>query len=358
MAGSRAFGIASLYFLCMIILAGCCDDCPECPREPVSDFDIYIISSEGGHPIYIYNTDQQEIIDSIPSLVSTGSQLLDMDISGDGTALLLSTQDNATIVAISSLDTIAQFDFGGKIEVSRTGKYIAFGGSDSLHILDGATLSLITDTSIANRTVKFSHDESLCYITDSSNSVYIYDIVGDSVYQTLTDFNGIGQFDFIVDAVPDISGDKLILITMHPEHESWLFDYSLSEDTITFRRWLNGYSIGEIRSTTDAELIIVTDPNQAGDGANYNHLIYIDMDVDQIQAFVGPGAYIQDSAMSARYLYPGDFVSTPDDRYTIVGGIRGCELFGIIDNTEQIFSQIISLPSGYGEKVFIGCAKK
>ncbi|MEZ5360112.1 MAG: WD40 repeat domain-containing protein [Candidatus Zixiibacteriota bacterium] len=319
--------------LILLALCGCCDDCPQCPTEAeITDYGFYLIPAYTDGMIYKYSAAYKNIVDTIDHSVQTGEFIYGGAVSGTGNEILFSTEQGTLVLDIATLDTIASYDFYGQTEVSRTGKYIAVGGSIyggwAVNILDGVSFALIAIDSVWNRNVEFSFDEKYVYIANNTSTIRIFDIAGDSLYDSITYIDEFGGEPNIYNVTANMSGDKLYFLASYGA-TSFIVGYDPAQDS-TFLRWNIGPPAGDICLTPDGETIIATDPGSVvTDQFGSMQVIYIDAETGRVTNLVGPG--YQTENPTEEPLYPGNIATTPDGAFTFIGA-AAYGTWGLIDN--------------------------
>ncbi|MEP0827332.1 MAG: hypothetical protein HRF51_02320, partial [bacterium] len=185
MSTIKKFIFSVLAISISFILYSCEDDCrpcPDCPGpEPVSDYDFYVSLMTPHTGLYVYNTKQQTVVDSVPALWPWWPQ--GMSVSADGEDIIVSSfepRDTLLVLNRTTYDTITTLPLSGYLELSNTGSYLAVQG-DSLVFIDGHTYAPIFSDTVEVVGGKFIFGDSLFYCVRNYREILVCDMRGESL---------------------------------------------------------------------------------------------------------------------------------------------------------------------------------
>jgi hypothetical protein len=329
-----------LFCLLVVFAVSCDDDCPTCPPpppEPVSDYDVYL-AGFSGRPMYVYNTKEMAVKDSLDFGDLTG--LHHIAVSGDGRHFMITIDNDVTqgfkVFDLATGDTVKTHEFGDWIEVSNSGNYIALMDLTHVYFLNGLSYEILFTETINARAGRFLCDDSKFYCITDNYYIRIYDMASQTLDTVFRYYDDYGDSPTLYNLQPDQDGTKIYLIAGYTPTVTVISAYDLSLDSTTLYYRI-GPPGGDIRLTPDGSQVIYTDPGEVMiDQYGSMHVIYIDPESDAIISLVDAAHSIQ----SDLGFIPGLLAITPDSRYSIVTCAGGCPVFGIIDNIEHRFVDI------------------
>lgn len=293
----------------------CTDDknCPVCPVEPppeVSDYNIYI--SEGGQQgkyLYIYSTRAGAIVDSIEQ-GWWGHD--DFKISFDEKYLFFSEYAHQTIIVdLETLEEVKRYSFGGEIEVSPNGKYLAIQGP-RFAVLDATTFeTILFDSAVGGG--KFDSSGNIFYCLKSGNRIRRYDLANDSVYTDVNwTYNGSVRGS-LAQIIPVEGGQKVFMHLRYANNNTEVISYRFDNDSTGF-----SFRIGSLGTrfalTPDGATLIFTDPLNFESVMPFTsgYVYMADVASDQVTDIVQPPVYIRDGSRAR--INPVEPVIIPDGK--------------------------------------------
>jgi hypothetical protein len=321
----------------------CDDDCPTCPPPPqeeiVSDYNVYL----GGYPhsIYVYNTKEMALIDSLDP-VAPGT-LQNLVVSGDGRYLLLSYNEPAPggvlVYDLETRDTVKTLPPGEVLEVSNTGKYIMHSIPGRTDFLDGQTLDTVFTFPFSVGASRFSLDDSKLYCIFDHHYIHIYDLATRTLDTSFMYADNEGRTPWIYRMQPDATGRKLYFAVTYEPYVYYLLAYSMDLDSTTMYYRLIGPPYGDMRITPDGRQILYSDPGDLFfEMPSSNYVFFFDPETDAIISIVDAGHSVMNETSNG--FMPGMLAITPDGRYTIAACAERCPAFGMIDNVQHRFVHV------------------
>jgi DNA-binding beta-propeller fold protein YncE len=343
-----------------IILYSCEDDCwpcPDCPEpEPVSDYDFYVSLVTPHKGLFVYNTKQRAVVDSVPALWSWSPQ--GMSVSAEGEEIIVSSfepRDTLLVLNRTTYDTITTLPLSGYLELSNTGSYIAVQG-DSLVFLDGETYAPIFSDTVEVESGRFIFGDTLFYCVRNYREILVYDMRGESL---MTRFEYVDRWlnqdyrpsVYLLQPSPD---GKIIyfLVAYTTSAYKNLNAYYVEHDSTTLR-YPMGSGVGDMRLTPDGRQMLVTDPsNMFGDYASGN---VISMNPNNATFIaITPPTWDPITAFE-----PCIIAITPDSKFALVGPgyYRISWKFGLIDLRTHEFVDVENFQIPLTTFFWVSCRK-
>ena len=337
----------------VIIAMGCDGDSPVRPDpEPVSDYNIYIGLFGGSGGVYIYNTKQKAIVDSILNI----PRQTDIEVSADEKYLIGSSLfggGGTWIMDLSTRELVKQFSYVGQIEVSPNGKYIAI-QSSRLRILDAQTLEEILIDTIAVSGGHFDQTGDMFYGISAANTISRIDIPNGREVQKIVwqDPHGLGGL--ISKVVPTTDTNKIFIWIYYGSQWSAVFAYYIEQDSNRVLQNIESRNT-DIELTPDEKILIFSDPYNLINSSSQN--VYLaEAQRDHVYAIV-PYPFIADP-FYANNLNSTEIAITPDGK-TCVFGSFGIAWQGVMSIEERKyvnwFTIDTSAPGAYGST--LACRK-
>ena len=341
--------LATVVIVSNLLIIGCDGDSPLKPDpEPVSDYNIYIGLFNGNGGVYIYNTKQAAIVDSILNI----PRQTDIEVSADEKYLIGSSLfggGGTWIMDLSTRELVKQFSYVGQIEVSPNGKYIAI-QSSRLRILNANTLEEIIIDTIAVSGGHFDKTGDMFYGISGANTISRIDIPNGREVQKIfwSDPQGLGGLASKV--VPTSDTNKIYLWIYYGSQWSAVFAYYIEQDSNRIVQNIESRNT-DIELTPDEKTLIFTDPPNLINTATRN--VYLaQAEHDHVYSIV-PSPFIADPFWRFR-LSSAEIAITPDSKICLFGS-TGTPWQGVmsIKDREYInwFTIDTSAPGAYGETV-------
>ena len=353
--------LASLIGICgFFIYLSCCDDCPTCPADPVTELGNYRLYAVDGLFQFLMSVDvpADTIVDSIrldyyPSEVFVtpdGSKLIVMG----GGGLVYNTSDLSLV------------------ETSIGGGYYYFDGSDNYGVLTAQNLYFIDPVSLT----PFDSVEHLGYVLESDNlGQYFLDTLTDRFFETVfrleDSTNAVYKFDCqtrtLIDSIifaPNLGKflniaynwltNDLYIISSYGSYYSLFYQYDMDADSIVstspiMLRW----ATGSIAVSPDGTRVYMTDGGHGMFGEYPIHPIWvIDALTHQPISWIPP----YDSTGIVRP-YFGQIVLTADDRWAYIGSNSssgGGVPIVVVDRQENKIVRQISPYPAFDSRIAIG----
>jgi DNA-binding beta-propeller fold protein YncE len=335
--------------LTIFLAISCDDDCPVCPGEDeiISDYDIIISSPYTQAPnLFVYNTLEKQIIDTIPMDHSWRSASL----SADGSQLLMtkitqSAGDSLVIYGWQTMERITSRPVEGNIFVSNTGKYIAMLDDDSLVFLDGVTYDVLFSDVINTYQGCFLKDDSRFYTFANDNHIRIYDMMGESLYVDMAFTDPPYATPGIYRILPSPDGTRIFMVVSYGSiYSKYLISYYPQLDSVGLYYPVSPGS-GEIAITPDERQLILTDHSNAFGDASLRQIVFIDLSTERVIKILSAGYCIAGQPTFAGF-DPGHFCVTPDSRYALVvpSGFGPFHIFALVDIVNYKFEDIVYSP--------------
>jgi len=345
-------------------IASCDKDCPVCPppvADPVSDYNVYITGTYASE-VYVYNTAQKAIVDSIhlgDSLIIRG-----MNVTGDGKYLLViqntmydNIPEDLVRYDVETHDTThINADFVtclgcARIEVSNTGRYIAVSEDYGIHFIDGTTFEHLFSDTVYIESGRFTYNDSLFYCEWGSREYGIYDMMAESLAARVKFVDIYGDSPWIWGIQPTHDGSALFMFVRYSYYSNWFFSYRADLDSIGVR-YRMGPPGGDLRISPDGKTVLASDPGFTAVGEMGSQMLIAANVANDGITVISPG-YSEDGSFA---LLAGDIAFTPDSRYGIVADEEGLG-FGLLDMKTLRYVDVLRSPKGFSTMDFVACQK-
>lgn len=345
-------------------LISCDKDCPVCPppvAEPVSDYNVYITGTYASE-VYVYNTAQKAIVDSI--YLGDSLAINDLAVTGDGSRLLIiknkmydAIPEELIILDVQTHDTVKMnTDFikrmgYARIEVSHTGKYIAIYDTEIIAFLDGNTLQVLYTDTLRVHNGRFLPDDSRFYFSRSGASQGYIDLTQDFAYSFFKYTDNDGYSPVVWTIQPASNGAALYMFVRYSSASNWFVSYRPDLDSVGLWRFM-GPPGGDLRISPDGKTILASDPgfitvDQMGSQA----IIAVDVANDGL-TLVSAG-YTNDGTYG---ILAGDIAFTPDGKYAAIACEAGTG-FGLLDMRTLRYTDVQRSPHGGATMDLVACQK-
>lgn len=304
--------LLGLVIVSSLIIFGCDGDSPVGPDpEPVSDYNIYIGLFGGSGGVYIYNTKQKAIVDSILNI----PRQTDIEVSADEKYLIGSSLfggGGTWIMDLSTRELVKEFSYVGQIEVSPNGKYIAI-QSSRLRILDANTLEEIIIDTIAVSGGHFDQTGDIFYGISGANRISRIDIPNDTVLQEIVWSDPQALGGLIRKVVPTEDTNKIFVRAQYSPNWSAVYAYYIDNDSNKTLQNIESQNT-DIELTPDGKTLIFTDPSDFI-YANSRNVYLAESENDNVYAIV-PIPFIAHPFWTNR-LNSAEIAITPDGQIAV-----------------------------------------